>query len=603
MRPADRPPPGSPAGSLSDERSWYDLWLTNYVLEQLVSYTHPEDLLRRVPELARELFPHEAGLVTAVADGEPRALHLIHSYGLNGAATDFPESIPPSQLIDPWAFADGPLHIPDLAATSLRIADLFAGEGMRSLLSIPLETGDDGETAAVLLLADRKVAAFDGVSGTSLQHFRRAVAVPLTNAQRVAAQERQMSALIAQDARLWKVVGSSLYPPVALAQLLDVAIAVGSADAGTIMVVVPETDELYVRASQGMSTRVPAGAQLPWGTRAAAPLRAMAGPRLSRDLQAAGHPLIPMAAAEGFMTYLGLPFPGAHGGPPLGLLNLYWRQDHDPISADTLARLDSITQALAVTLAQSALQERSKTCDHLIDQFQDHKGRTLALMAHQLRTPITSISGFAQLLLRRAPDSANPINRYADTILAEARRLGVLVDNIIELSQLEGSLMVMQVRPFDLVALLQELLGDSSLRGLIAGGAAALELPAQVPIVSGDPLRLKQALGTLLRRAAGPAPPAAPAPIRVHIATAEGHPVVEIVLISQVAQPPAGSIADLLTALDLRDVIDSQHVQDDELALYMALQFLRGMGAELRIVTAGGGPTSYVVTLPVLEEL
>jgi len=594
-----RPSPPQPTKT----RSWEELWLTSQILERLTPCLHPDEVLRRLPSVTMDLFPHDAGLVATVEPDAPARVKVAQVYGFNGAAR-LPEQMPLSQLIHPWTFAEGSLHVADLAETPLQVADLFAQSGMRSLLSIPIGGTQDGQTAAVLILANRQPGAFAHIDNGTLDHFRQVVAIPLGNALQVFEQHRQSRDLLAQTNRLWEIVSASTPPALALSELLALALEIAGAAAGTVMIVAPESDELYVRASQGMRTRAPAGMQLPWGTRSAAPLQEIDGPRWIRQvLPAAGPPVIPGAIAEDLQAYLGLPWRKTPGSPVVGLLNLYWRGDPAEPDAQQMAVLASVGRAGALLLEQSTLREFNMNCERLITQFQAHKAQTQSLMSHQLRTPITAVSGFAQLLQRRSDDPGSPIARYAQTIQAECKRLNVLVDNVLELSRLEGSLVAMRTRPFSLLSLLHELQADPLLRDQVESEVLVWVLPDQLPVALGDPLRLKQALLTLVGRDDGhPLPSGRSRRVNVRVVGREAAPGVEIRIETADGVPTAESIDALLASLDLKQVIDSQGASDAELPLYAALQYLRAMGAAARKDQDAEGQARYVVTLPVLEE-
>lgn len=99
-----------------------------------------------------------------------------------------------------------------------------------------------------------------------------------------------------------------------------------------------------------------------------------------------------------------------------------------------------------------------------------------ANVSHELKTPLTSISGFAEMLQNGMASGEEDVKRFAGRIYSEARRLIALTDDIIRLSRIEQSGAV-EDEPVEL-------------RALCEGAAEALRFPAeqkQVAIaVSGD---------------------------------------------------------------------------------------------------------------------
>src|SRR5207249_11049269 len=61
----------------------------------------------------------------------------------------------------------------------------------------------------------------------------------------------------------------------------------------------------------------------------------------------------------------------------------------------------------------------------------------LANVSHELKTPLTSITGYAETLLTDAPDEATS-RRFLETILTNSRRMQRLVDDQLDLSRIES---------------------------------------------------------------------------------------------------------------------------------------------------------------------
>jgi hypothetical protein len=187
------------------------------------------------------------------------------------------------------------------------------------------------------------------------------------------------------------------------------------------------------------------------------------------------------------------------------------------------------------------------------------------------------------------------VARYADTILTESRRLESLIENVLDLSRLDETLLATEVRPFDVGALLTDFRADPSLPSAATG--TTWDLPDTLPVVLGDPLRLKQALLDLLRRSQTQEPDRA---IRVRALTAADAASVVI----EIGTPePAAAWTDgteLLMQLDLRQAVDSPQARDDALPLYRAGQLLQAMNAGFSVAGALTGPAAYRIMLPVL---
>src|SRR5262245_14017662 len=84
--------------------------------------------------------------------------------------------------------------------------------------------------------------------------------------------------------------------------------------------------------------------------------------------------------------------------------------------------------------------------------------RAMSLAVHELRTPVTVVSGYLRMLLR---EQAGPLNEKQKKMLEEAERscarIGALVGEMSELGKLVSGDMTVGTQPIDLAALLAEL--------------------------------------------------------------------------------------------------------------------------------------------------
>jgi len=131
----------------------------------------------------------------------------------------------------------------------------------------------------------------------------------------------------------------------------------------------------------------------------------------------------------------------------------------------------------------------------------ERAGRTksmfLANISHELRTPMTAILGFADLLSERARTHGAAVGLSASvidslhTIRSSGRRLLALINDLLDLAKVEaGSLRIesLELDPAELLTrTLEPLRAAAQAKGLV------LELSAQLPArIAGDPLRLAQ---------------------------------------------------------------------------------------------------------------
>lgn len=175
-------------------------------------------------------------------------------------------------------------------------------------------------------------------------------------------------------------------------------------------------------------------------------------------------------------------------------------------------------RALNAMLGQleSAFDERQRTEDRL--------RRFVADASHELRTPVATIRGYAELFRRGAASRPDDLAQAMTRIESEARRMGSLVEELLLLAKLDQGLP--QARePVDLNALAAEAVDDA--RVLAPGRPLFLETGAGGPVVvRGDADRLRQVLANLLANVRHHTPEGTES--RVRVGRAGGRAVIEV---------------------------------------------------------------------------
>lgn len=118
--------------------------------------------------------------------------------------------------------------------------------------------------------------------------------------------------------------------------------------------------------------------------------------------------------------------------------------------------------------------------------------------SHELRTPVASIRGHAELALLH-PDPVPPkVTRALERIAAESARMGVMVDEMLLLARLDAG-RPLERRPVDLTHLVLDAIADARAAG--PDHRWTLRLPEEPVTVTGDAHRLQQLLANLLANA------------------------------------------------------------------------------------------------------
>jgi two-component system OmpR family sensor kinase len=136
-------------------------------------------------------------------------------------------------------------------------------------------------------------------------------------------------------------------------------------------------------------------------------------------------------------------------------------------------------------------------------QSEDRLRRFLADASHELRTPLASIRGYAELFRMGAAEDPATLKRAMTRIEAEAARMGVLVEDLLLLAQLDQAPEPRRI-PVDLLELAEQAADDTR---VIAPEREVQLHAGRSATVLGDPDQLRQLLANLTRNAIIHTPP------------------------------------------------------------------------------------------------
>ena len=128
------------------------------------------------------------------------------------------------------------------------------------------------------------------------------------------------------------------------------------------------------------------------------------------------------------------------------------------------------------------IQEQKKTIQEETAQREALRREFSANVSHELKTPLTSISGFAELMAEGVVEEGK-VQEFSKDIYRESQRLIVLIDDIIKLSKLDEEAVGPERESVDLYELAGQTL--DSLRPLAEAQGISLQLTGGKTIVSG----------------------------------------------------------------------------------------------------------------------
>ncbi len=147
--------------------------------------------------------------------------------------------------------------------------------------------------------------------------------------------------------------------------------------------------------------------------------------------------------------------------------------------------------------AEQALRERAMA----LEAADKVKTAFVANMSYELRTPLTSISGFAEMLhAGYAGTLTEQGTEYVGAILESVGRLSMLINDVLDLTQAEQDTLLNH-REVDLRQIAEEAARTADQVARERSVEFVMEISSDVGVVRGDPRRLREVFDHLLRHA------------------------------------------------------------------------------------------------------
>jgi signal transduction histidine kinase len=220
----------------------------------------------------------------------------------------------------------------------------------------------------------------------------------------------------------------------------------------------------------------------------------------------------------------------------------------------------------------------------------DQQAAILGVVAHDLRSPLTSINGYVRVLLANLLGPVGDRQREAlDHVSQAAQLMNRLINDLLDAARLEAQTFTLVSNAFDPRQLARQALdtcaGEAARRGL----ALELRCPTQLPTVVGDPERVQQVLLNLLGNALRYTSEGA-----VRLALVAGGDTIEF----RVEDSGPGIAPEDQARIWQRYARATQEGKGLGLGLYIAQQLVEAMGGSIGLQSTLGQGSAFWVRLP-----
>ena len=457
-------------------------------------------------------------------------------------------------------------------------------QGAHAVRAVPFTVASQiagGRTSlGVLVLVKRTAAPFTDAERRLIEQFGRLVALALHRAE-LLRDARDSARRLQLTLDLAMAFASSMSAREVVQLLLNRTLDAVEADRATLSSI--EADELVIEATyarsgelQWVGRRYPLDylEKQPLVKRALETRQAVIGGRLDVD-----------GAAPEFRDALNMMAQTANlplmlNGEPAGLL-VVSREGDRRFTAGDVSMIELMGNAAMLALRNARLFEDLQLASAAKTQF-------LNMAAHELRTPVTVISGYTSILQTAGFDDRDDTDKALAVIEQKASELANLVDALLVAARMQGGSIGGERTAFDIVEGTAQAVARAQAFADLSGGTLTAVLPpASVPAL-GNPDHARRILDNLINNAI--AYSSGPPHVEVRVATTDEFVLVDVHDDGRgIPESHHAAVFDEFVRLD---VDETGSVPGAGLGLYIGRRLAESMGGELMLVRSSPGDGS-----------
>ena len=203
-----------------------------------------------------------------------------------------------------------------------------------------------------------------------------------------------------------------------------------------------------------------------------------------------------------------VPAPARRASEAVGVLGIVPDDPGRVLTRDRFRLAETFASQVALSLERAQLAEQAERT-HVLVESERTRSLLLSSVSHDLRTPLSVITGATSSLLADDAPLPGPVRReLVETIAEEAQRLNRLVGNLLDMTRLESGAMPVRREWHSLEEVVGSALGR--LESRLQGREVAVRLAPGLPLVLLDDVLIEQVLFNLVENALKYTPPGSP---------------------------------------------------------------------------------------------
>jgi signal transduction histidine kinase len=285
------------------------------------------------------------------------------------------------------------------------------------------------------------------------------------------------------------------------------------------------------------------------------------------------------------------------GNAKIGALVLENQSLPNKFARDDVPFLETVADLIALAVENARLrQELNET--QAMEEVDRFKAELISTLAHEMRTPLTSIKGYSTALLMEGVQFDLPAQReFLEIIDQECDVLQDLIHDLLESSAIDAGLLKLEPQPVRLARLVHNVVDDLAHR--TQDCRFMVDFAPGFPIIDADPRRIEQVLRNLLDNAIKYSPEGG-------LIVVQGEASESQVTVSVADQGVGIAPEDLNRLFEkffrARSGL-AQHVVGSGLGLPIARTIVESHGGQIWAESQVGQGSTFYFTLPVCSPL
>ena len=228
------------------------------------------------------------------------------------------------------------------------------------------------------------------------------------------------------------------------------------------------------------------------------------------------------------------------------------------------------------------------------DQLDRMKDEFVLTASHELRSPLTSVQGFAELLMLEREKLSPKQAETVEIIIDNSRHLVRLLNDLLDLARSDAGRLTIRPVPTEVAPLIEDAVRTMRAQTEAASQTLSQEIEGGLPLVEIEPDRVRQVLVNLLTNAHEYCPERA----SIRVTAARVGAEVEIAVIDDGPGMPEDQLDHIFDRFTRGDAGLTQHVGGTGLGLAISKSLVELHGGTIGVTSSPGEGSTFQVRLP-----